>query len=1202
MSTTANVLSNLGDGPFVYREIKNTLGILTGPRTYPRIIAPDLRGYNLGLHDELWAEQKVRGSGVETYFARVVPIYGDFSDPNGDPLRGTPTTENGAENKGTTFYFNPFSMDWLVTGYEVWAGTVAGTLYKQGTLTGSKGMGRWLTTFTIGTTWAYNSSGDTLSAQTIGPPAFADTCEIYQIEGATDSRLFLGGGKAYSDGYIQISKSSVAPVLTCGTSAQSTAATWAALGATGSFRMRLRYKEAVPSPFFFPNADKDEWFDFTKIDFTGDASMANVAATIQAKIRATQNPVLYCGTNEETTIATWQAVTDGSFQIYIDGVQYQVTGLDFSGDSSMSDIASTIQTGLQAATSGSETVEYDSTAARFIIKNTTALEADKVTNGGFAADTDWTKGTGWSITGGAAVKTSTGGQTYLMQDEGSDLTGSTYVVTYTVSGITNGGAVNFAQFAFASDAAGSNALLGTQRQADGTYTEMIHVTAGSARQWMGILSRADDGDISIDNVYVVKVQANTQISYLDRHASGTGTDISTYMDGRETSADAVLNGVGKGPTTETVTWSTDHFIITGSDAGDQYDISFLEAATGDVGTDISTSSWMDARSTSTSATQTHGQTALRTVLGDGTDFGPWCQGMRLRVQSEGTRYLVAKHRGSEHLKLDSDYAGDAFGGYVSYELTPLDDQFYPSALGNPFKFSTTDIVKLPTNDSDGITAIRRVGGSVYFFMDHHTWIVDGVDVSFPRVISDHYGAVNTNSTVLYPGGLFVYTGDDVIRVSGARIGTLDPEKRIKQLLTRISTSTVASHAVYLETPDTDLIYLFVGIDSAIVIDTAIVFEPKTGNFWTYNVKDSRVSAVIRDASNNPYMITGSTYDDGHSIPAFTFLHGTSYKNDGASQGSTYDHQGIVASVGSPTTTAGYLTCGALNSAIGTFQSVTKGYFQVEIDGTTRKIGPCDFSGDSDFDDAAATIQAAIRVVTSGTETCVYSTDHFVITSGTTTNRSNVGFLEPYWPTIDDQDISGKTYMNGRTGIATKTGAVSKITLTLYQSDGSTSASCYTDNDAEKGVYAFVCDTNMLNGAYGKIESNGSNTITISPAPSTTPAAGWYWYIGGIVPKWRKWMDFGSPQHKNKTHGVSVTIDPGGGATFNVICLQSMQDLSSTVRTSHVKKIAIGGTQDTVNTFKLADQPATQQGFILLRPNSEEPLIIEDITVTHRPRR
>ena len=68
----------------------------------------------------------------------------------------------------------------------------------------------------------------------------------------------------------------------------------------------------------------------------------------------------------DDTLATWTAITDGEFAVSIDGVANDITGLDFSGATSMSDVASIIETGIQAIGTGgftNATVKWDSTYA-----------------------------------------------------------------------------------------------------------------------------------------------------------------------------------------------------------------------------------------------------------------------------------------------------------------------------------------------------------------------------------------------------------------------------------------------------------------------------------------------------------------------------------------------------------------------------------------------------------------------------------------------------------------------------------------------------------------------------------------------------------------------------------------------------------------------------------------------------------------------
>ncbi|MGY8866504.1 MAG: LamG-like jellyroll fold domain-containing protein, partial [Methylophagaceae bacterium] len=69
--------------------------------------------------------------------------------------------------------------------------------------------------------------------------------------------------------------------------------------------------------------------------------------------------------------------------------------------------------------------------------DTTNAGAEIVTNGDFATDSDWSKGAGWSISGGKATHDSTTGNRYLTQ--GGILTpGKQYVLIFTISSYTSG--------------------------------------------------------------------------------------------------------------------------------------------------------------------------------------------------------------------------------------------------------------------------------------------------------------------------------------------------------------------------------------------------------------------------------------------------------------------------------------------------------------------------------------------------------------------------------------------------------------------------------------------------------------------------------------------------------------------------------------------------------------------------------------------
>ncbi len=70
--------------------------------------------------------------------------------------------------------------------------------------------------------------------------------------------------------------------------------------------------------------------------------------------------------------------------------------------------------------------------------NTPVPGTDVITNGGFAADTDWTKGAGWSI--GSNVATAAGVNAAITQTVDPLVVGTWYKATFTITSYTSGGA------------------------------------------------------------------------------------------------------------------------------------------------------------------------------------------------------------------------------------------------------------------------------------------------------------------------------------------------------------------------------------------------------------------------------------------------------------------------------------------------------------------------------------------------------------------------------------------------------------------------------------------------------------------------------------------------------------------------------------------------------------------------------------------
>lgn len=111
-------------------------------------------------------------------------------------------------------------------------------------------------------------------------------------------------------------------------------------------------------------------------------------------------------------------------------------------------------------------------------------------------------------------------------------------------------------------------------------------------------------------------------------------------------------------------------------------------------------------------------------------------------------------------------------------------------------------------------------------------------------------------------------------------------------------------------------------------------------------------------------------------------------------------------------TSAVLTGGtSATSVAATYASVSDGSVKIIIDGVAYSITAIDFTGDSDMDDVAATIQAKVRTATSALETVVWSTDHFILSSVNLTASSEISKCTAGASGTDISGVGGTTYMD-----------------------------------------------------------------------------------------------------------------------------------------------------------------------------------------------
>ena len=131
--------------------------------------------------------------------------------------------------------------------------------------------------------------------------------------------------------------------------------------------------------------------------------------------------------------------------------------------------------------------------------NLTKLGDELVTNGSFDTDSDWSKGTGWSISNGKAINTGGANFSDLTQNDTDVTIGKTYKITYTISDYTSG-SIKFIM--------NNNSAAGVERNANGTYTDYISALSQGysfRTQGSGFIGKIDN--VSVKEVRATEVEA-----------------------------------------------------------------------------------------------------------------------------------------------------------------------------------------------------------------------------------------------------------------------------------------------------------------------------------------------------------------------------------------------------------------------------------------------------------------------------------------------------------------------------------------------------------------------------------------------------------------------------------------------------------------------------------------------------------------------
>jgi hypothetical protein len=130
-----------------------------------------------------------------------------------------------------------------------------------------------------------------------------------------------------------------------------------------------------------------------------------------------------------------------------------------------------------------------------------------VTNGTFDADTNWTKGTGWTIGSGVAQFTSGGTQYANIYQTVSTVVGMSYILNYDLVSIS---ASNCSIKVYSGTGIGG-AVIGSDNFVSSPVSGNVSFTATASTTTIGLQANLSAQNIQFDNISVFEVDANDDV-------------------------------------------------------------------------------------------------------------------------------------------------------------------------------------------------------------------------------------------------------------------------------------------------------------------------------------------------------------------------------------------------------------------------------------------------------------------------------------------------------------------------------------------------------------------------------------------------------------------------------------------------------------------------------------------------------------------
>jgi len=534
------------------------------------------------------------------------------------------------------------------------------------------------------------------------------------------------------------------------------------------------------------------------------------------------------GTNTQSNPSVWKSITNGRFGITIDGVLRNVS-IDFSGVSTMTDVAQKIQNAIRALTEKYENVVWDTN--RFVFYSSSTDSNSSIGYTVYYGGGTSIYGSGW-IDGASGSATITEKSLsyeadkvwlYCSQGQSSALLAENSA-KYFIGIVDN---VAGATFTLSEDVATANDAVEFDNLPPPTFS---HIIALQNRIWGICGTREARGQVkwsSSDSKFIGKTYGSYTISSI----TSLGNDIFRLTFSGSPDLSEITTGY--------------RATVSGCSVSGNNVILAPIVAVG--------SNYIDIRNEKGSSSGTFGSAVIYTTF-----FEDGFEGMTFRFENDGVNQIY-------HIKsVDVDNQAfiveeDGYNGVIpadtfsNFFIENFDRTLWFSKADDPNSYPSENTLQF----EEDLTALAAGGEYLVVFSRESVFIVN------PRVPSEFRKSnspIGTNapySVISAENGVYFYDGKTIRIFDGLQSVDIT-RRKVRQVLERVN-KAVADRITAVYIPTEQSIRWYLPLDNSVVNNYYVQYNVNTGFWWIGQCIDCTCATVLKDeTTGEEFLYTGSS--------------------------------------------------------------------------------------------------------------------------------------------------------------------------------------------------------------------------------------------------------------------------------------------------------------------------------------------------------